>query len=179
MAKRSPARQAELKVNYTKLREAGYSPKEASRLRSASNDTITKALHTNPKKFRDIKPLSEKHARSGGGQGTRHTKKGGFQAAPPTYPPIKGRIKKSDYQPMENAPVPFDNDIAYLMTYVTVDRNGVETRHYFTILPDEKMTQKALKDFVKQECQNPGNISTYQSKLVTNSVQLIGAYIRD
>lgn len=179
MAKRSKQRQAELKVNYTKLREAGYSPKEASRLRSASNETIKNALHTTPKHFREVKPLSEKHARAGGGHGTRHQRKSGFQPAPPAYPPIKGRIKKSDYRPMEDAPVPFDNDIAYLMTYVTVDRNGVETRHYFTILPDEKMTQKELKDFVKRECQKPGNISTYQSKLVTNSIQLVGAYLRD
>jgi len=179
MAKRTPARQAELKVNYHKLRNAGYSPKEASRLRSASNDTIKSALRSTPKQFRQAKPLSTKHSAAGGGQGTRHTKKGGFQAAPPTYPPIKGRIKNSDFQPMENAPVPFDNNLAYLMSYVTVNKDGIETRHYFSILPDDKMNQKQLKDFVKEICQEPGNISEYQSKLVISSIVLIGAYERD
>jgi hypothetical protein len=178
MAKRSAAKQAELKVNYNKLREAGYSPKEASRLRSASPATINQALHTQPKKFREVKPLSEKHARAGGGSGERYKKKESYQpTGPDQYTHHKGRIKNSDYQTITpDSERVFHNTWAYRMTYVTVDRYGIEQRKYFTILPDEKMNKKQLKEFVLKNCENPANLSYYKSKIVRGSIELIGAY---
>lgn len=176
-SKRSPAKQAELKANYTRLRESGYSPKEASRLRSASPDTIRTALNTNPRSFRQAKPLSERHARSGGGGGERYKKLNSFQPAPTLdYKVHKGRIKASDYEEITpQSDRVYANEWAYKMTYIVVDKNGIETRKYFTILPDEKMNKKQLKQFVSDHCQGSSE-SRYQAKIIKGSIELIGMY---
>lgn len=178
MAKRSKAKQAELKVNYNKLREAGYSPKEASRLRSASPETINNALNTNPRTFRQSKPLSERHARAGGGQGERYKKKDTFKPSPPTpYKVHKGRITKKDYEIITpQSERVYQNTWAYKLTYLTVDKYGIEQRKYFTVLPDEKMTKKQLKDFVWENCAESKNVGYYQAKCVKSSIELIGIY---
>jgi hypothetical protein len=176
MAKRSPAKQAELKANYARLRDAGYSAKDASRLRSASPTTINQALHTTPQAFREKRPVSEKHARAGGGAGSRYKKLDTHQPAALEYVPHKGRIKNSDYINMSEADRNYDNNLAYLMSYIAVDKYGVETRKYFTILPDEKMTLRQLRAFVYKNCDDQGKISTYQAKVKKSSIDLIAAY---
>src|SRR5665647_641760 len=94
MAKRSVSKKSELKANYAELRAAGFSILDAQRLRSASKATVGQAVHTTPEKFRQDRPLSERHARAGGGAGTRYKHLDTFQQASPLdYPIHKGRIK--------------------------------------------------------------------------------------
>lgn len=176
MSKRSPAKQAELKANYKRLRESGYSPEDAARLRSASNKTIDQALHTNPKAFRQERPVSERHSRAATGMGNRYKKQDTYQPAGTDYRAHRGRIKKSDYMDMADSDRNYDNNLAYLMTYITVDKYGVETRKYFTILPDEKMTLKQLKNFVFENCNEKSKISQYDAKVKKTSIELIAAY---
>lgn len=175
MAKRSIAKKSELKAAYAELRAAGFSILEAQRLRSSSKSTVGQAVHTTPEKFRQDRPLSERHARAGGGAGTRYKHFDTFQQASPLdYPVHKGRIKNSDYIEIdENSDRKFANAWAYKMTYIVVDANGIETRKFFTILPDNKMTKKDLKAFVWEKCQEAAG--SYTGKLVKGTIQLIGA----
>lgn len=177
MSKRSPAKQAELKANYARLRDAGYSPNEAARIRSSSPSTINKALSNSPKSFREARPLSEKHSRAATGLGTRYQKKDTYQQAAVEYVPHRGRIKASDYQEIgPGSDRNFENQWAYTMTYVTVDKDGIETRKYFTILPDEKMNKSQLKKFVYDQCNEAGKISRYEARISKSSIELVGAY---
>ena len=178
MAKRSDAKKAELKANYASLRAAGFSILDAQRLRSASKATVDQAVHTTPEKFRQARPLSERHARAGGGAGTRYKHLPTFQqSAPLEYPVHKGRIKNNDYIEIDaDSERKYANAWAYKMTYVVVDENGLETRKFFTILPDEKMTKKELKEFVWENCKEAFSAGTYAGKAVKSSIQLIGAY---
>jgi len=175
---RSSSQKAAMKENYKKLREAGYSPQEASRLRSAAKSTIDKALHTTPGLFRNAKPVSARHQKAGGSSGAKRiSKRPNYTPAPPLeYPPHKGRIKNSDYKSETPEGYNYENEWAYRMSYVTVDITGFEQRKYFTILPDEKMTKKELIDFVYQVSQEKDNSSRYQAKVIKSSIVLIGAY---
>jgi len=190
MAKRSPAKQAELKVNYARLREAGYSPADAARLRSSSNTTITQALHTEPLAFRQARPISERHAKAATGLGTRYKKKDTYQQAHQhEYSVHKGQIRERNFITMEEAERNYDNDVAVLTTYIVVDKYGVETRKYFTLLPDTKefidiekgikLNPKNIKNFVYENCAEQGKETQYEAKIKKSTIEIIGLYSRD
>lgn len=166
MSKRSPEAQARLKANYAALRAAGLSPLEASRLRSASQAKVNAAIATGARPT----PLSERHRAAGGG----HTWKTPAPTAGP-YGTHKGRIKNDDYKEVyPGEGVIYHAKYAYLMTYVTETKDGIQDRKYYTILSDKKLTKSQLKDEVYQNCQNTNG--SYEAKVNKNSIELITAF---
>lgn len=164
--KRTPAKQQEMRENYNRLRAAGFSPLEASRLRSASTAKVNAAIVTGQRP-----PVSEIHQRAGRGESYTY-------AAPPVgpYGTHTGRIRESDYKDVTLGYTKvYHSKYAYLMTYET-DQNGVRDRKYYTILSDEKLTKQQLKEEVKANTTDPAAAGKYQAKVIVKSIELVEAY---
>lgn len=164
MANRSKEQLQRQKENYQRLKAAGFSTKEASRLRSASQAKINTAIATGERP-----PVSEKHQKAARGEKTPNPSAG-------PYGVHKGRITERDYKDVEKGYTYMYTDrYAYLMTYVVKNKYGEKTRKYYTILSSEKRTKASLKEQVIEDCESQDE-GEYPEELIHSSVQLLEAY---
>lgn len=158
---------AQQKENYNRLRAAGFSPLEASRLRSASQGKVNAALTTGQRP-----EVSEKHQRAGRGEKS--------QPAPSVgpYGYHKGRIKNADYKEVSlGYTLMYTDRYAYLMTYVVRNpSNGATERKYYTILSPVKRTKQSLIEEVITDCDSMDAAGEYDWYIIHSSVQLVEAY---
>lgn len=164
--KRSPQRKEEIKRNYARLRQAGFSVLDSQRLRTASDYTIEKAIATGQRE-----PLQERYQKAGRGETYKS------EAYTP-YEYHTGRIKNSDYQDVtEGEGKMYRSAYAYLMTYEVADKKGNRERKYYTLLSDEKLTKKEIVSQMMEDIGSSDMISEYEKTPVKNSIKLIQAYV--
>jgi hypothetical protein len=164
--KRTAAQQAQAKENYSRLKAAGFSSKDAASLRYASPGKLNAALSTG------IRPqISERHQRAGRGES--------YTRPAPSVGPYgvhKGRIKADDYKDVsEGFSKIYHAKYAYLMTYET-QQGEVRDRKFYTILSETKLNKRQLKEEVKQNCQQAAAAGVYEARLITKSIELVEAY---
>jgi len=169
-SKRKPEAQARLKENYANLRAAGLTPLEASRLRSATQAKVNAAIATGGR----TTPISERNQEQGAG---RKTKLPEPNIGP--YGSHKGRIKAGDYRDLVkvseggNDYFIYRGRYAYTFTYVTVTKDGVQDRKYYSIVSDYKRTKSDLIEEVYEAVQK-GN-GSYEAKVSKSSIHLLEA----
>lgn len=172
LAREKLATDKRLKKNYARLKKAGFSSYDASSMRYGSKEKIRTAIKTKTRP-----EISTKAQKSGGGSGTRYRNLDTYQPAAPLETHHVGRIKNSDYTVISNkSSVKYLNEYSYKMTYLTVDKYGVETRKFFTYGDSKQMNKGELKEFVWNRLNIPSLDTEYEAKPVKSSIEFVSAY---
>lgn len=166
--KRTPAKQQELRENYKRLRDAGFSTQDAARLRSASNKTIAESILSGQRK-----ELSERHQAAGKGQTWT-------EAAINNRPKVhKGRIGPDDYKEVEKGETyMYNSRYTYLMTFKMVKQDGEYKWQYCALQSPVPMTKREMKEQIIELYDDPDQEGDYQWYLVHSSIALVQAFYR-
>ena len=178
LAREKLAKEKRIRKNYARLKKAGFSPYDASSMRYGSKEKIRTAIKTKTRPT-----ISQKHQEAGGGSGKRYSHLDTYQKAVPLDSRHIGAIKKSDYQLItDTSPTKYLLKYTYKMTYITVDKDGVETRKFIIQVGDKIQTKRQLKDWAwkildRENEDKEGSI--YHAKPIKSSIEFVSAYINN
>lgn len=188
MANRNQVR----RQNYRRLREAGFSAKEADRVKGSSSEYINKVVKN--KKLPPVNPIKqaasfrkpsstipaktlEKYAR----ELKKHQR--AVKAKPKIIlgiapEPMKGRIT---YQPVSAMTYDYQSRYSYLMAFQVRHPDGVTYEwKYVTLVSYDPKTKEQLKEEVKEYVfADKQNQSKYDSTPLVSTIVLVEAYKRD
>lgn len=163
-----------LREHYRMLREAGFSPAEATRFRGASREKILEAIRTGK-----LPPLEEKKA-------VRRGKKTGWRKFVETLPeirkpkPWKGRLDKlGDYTVVQKGLTKVYNaKFSYVVWYVTRDKDGNYHDKYLIYQSDQMITsrEELFKKIRENIFEDEENESEYEAQVIMSSLTVTGAF---
>lgn len=175
-------RNIELKANYQRLRQAGFSSADATRLRGSGPEKINKMLATG---LTPPKDPGKVYARTGQAPTAKQKKdyqkqvKTWLKIDPKNLPPekhyIKGKI--TNYQEAGKAGTyQYLSAYTYVIRYKVKEKDGTETWKVISITSNEPMTKKELFKEMNESV-FPAVDSKYTSRIIRKSYKVIGAYI--
>lgn len=178
-------RNIELRQNYSKLRAAGFSSKEATRLRGASPEKINTTIE------RKVLPPVDPYRQAAGAGKKKETVKPDIvkkykekiqtwvkakeKKLPPGYDEIKGKII---YQDAKSHPVvKYLSNYTYVVAYQVKHKTGELEWKTLTFTSEKPLFKYELfKEMEKEIFSNPSNLGRYDSSIIRSSYTLIGAY---
>jgi hypothetical protein len=170
-------RNERLKENYQKLRKAGYSAAEATRLRGAGDFKIKSAIRTGT--LPPVDPI-KKAARTkeeitpARRQEYRESLKV-WRERVKDFPPYDIQKGKIIYEnPPENKT--YYSKYSYIITYQVIDPQGNKEWKVITITSDRPLYKKDLWQIMNEEI-FPPQAGKYNTKIVRNSYALVSAYL--
>lgn len=167
--KRSPQDLERGRQNYKKLKEAGFSTKEAQRFRYAEQSKVNKAI-----KDKKLPEKSTRHATARQSKGARQTaKKGGLLG-------FKGTIPQEKIHKVEEGKTKlYERNYNYLLTFKQkTGKNQYETKN-IVITSSTPMSKSAIAKEVEQRVFSNDRKKEYYSpaKAIKSSLQLEALYI--
>ena len=178
-------RNISLRANYEKLRAAGFSSKDATRLRGASPEKLNaiidrkvlppvdpvkqaagKGLKKETVKPEQVKKYQDK---------IRTWTKARERKLPPGYEELKGPIK---YENATNHPViKYLSNYSYVVAYQVKHQTGETEWKTLTFTSERKLYKYELYQEIDNEIfSNPANLGRYNSQVIRSSYTLVGAY---
>lgn len=162
-------RNERLRRNYKRLRDAGFSSAEASRLRGASEDKIRQAIRTR------TMPPKDPYRQAAGRKKGRRSAKVDIIGKPPTDI-IKGHIK---YEKSGTGDIPhYLSRYTYKIAYQVRHPNGSLEWKYITFTSHTKKYKYELWEELESLMSDRTISKKYDSQFVSGSAVLVGAYTR-
>lgn len=178
-------RNISLRANYEKLRAAGFTSKDATRLRGASPDKINAAIER-----KTLPPVDPFRQAAGAGKKKETVKreqirryereiktwtKAKEKHLPPGYTELTGPIV---YENATNHPViKYLSNYSYVVAYQVKHMTGETEWKTLTFTSERKLYKYELYQEIDNEIfSNPENLGRYNSQVIRSSYTLVGAY---
>lgn len=171
-----------LRENYKKLRDAGFSAKDATRMRGGSKEYLERAINIrqappiNPYKqaARTGKKVTKKQIQKYESAKKRFIKEAQYPiiGIPPTKT-IEGIIT---YEPASKAKLDYLSKYTYIFAYKVKHRDGLREWKYITVTSEYRYSKEMLLDDLRKIFNENDNLSKYQAKVIFSSIVLVSAY---
>lgn len=157
------------KEKYAALKAAGYSTKEARRLRDLSWDKVRQTLE-----IKAVPIPSEKHTKAArAGVGKKQTGK------KRKYDNFGNKIQtgKIEYKEVQyGLTFMYESKYTYILTYNVKHKDGTKEPKYLAWTSEHRLSKKDLIKQVGDHLGDPALESRYSAKVIKSSIAIIAAY---